>query len=171
MCFERGTKVLKRGHNKWQFEGADDAVWPTWSIPAQKCQESIHPFASVAADFSANLSELTSEKFSWRLMGCHAGQVAERGSNCLWQVPCVRPEPPNTGAVAGTACSPHAHHAMPPWPVWACVHKQNKRSHGIYLKCRRKVGLWLITPHLWSIQMTVQHLPMKKTNWHSPKEL
>lgn len=55
---------------------------------------------------------------------------------------------------------PHAHHAMPLWPDWACVHKQTSRVTG-NPKCRPKVGRWLMTPHRRSIQTTEQHLPPK----------
>lgn len=53
---------------------------------------------------------------------------------------------------------PRAHHAMPLWPVWACVHKQTSGVTGNH-KCRPKVGLWLITPYLRSMHTTEQHLP------------
>lgn len=41
---------------------------------------------------------------------------------------------------------PHARHAMPPWPDWACAHKQTSEVTG-NPKCHLKVGLWLMTPH------------------------
>lgn len=64
-----------------------------------------------------------------------------------------------TGGRGRYSLFPHAHHAMPLWLVCACVHKQVTE----YPKCHPKVGLWLITPYLRSMQTTEQHLPPQKT--------
>lgn len=148
-CPSAQTDVFWKGNR-----GANERPWQSRAEvgggrQGGRGEESIHPFASVAADFSANLSELTSEKFSWRLTGCRAGQAAERGSNCFWQVFAQSHD--------RYGLFPHANHAMPLWPSRACVRKQTSRVTG-NPKCHPKLGLWLITPHPTSMQTCVQHL-------------
>lgn len=134
----------KEGHDRirWRWKGIDKLVQATSSILLQKCQESSHPFASVAAGFSTNLLELTSEKFSWHLIGCHVVQAVEQGFNCFWQVPCVCPEPWNTGPWQVQPIHSHTLYAAA-CPI--CV-RQLSSSIMASPKCSTKVGVWLITP-------------------------